>query len=108
VQDTRKSAGFEVSDRIRLDVVFFDETDAATFARAAAVDVAGETLATRFSTHISSSVSAAVLTAGTPAEWLPGLTGTPVEHYVRFEADHYANSAPVIVAVARDKGTINV
>jgi isoleucyl-tRNA synthetase len=108
VQDTRKSAGFEVSDRIRLDVVFFDETDAATFARASAVDVAGETLATRFSTHISSSVSAAVLTAGTPAEWLPGLTGTPVEHYVRFEANHYANSAPVIVAVARDKGTINV
>jgi isoleucyl-tRNA synthetase len=108
VQDTRKSAGFEVSDRIRLDVVFFDEADAATFALADAVDVAGETLATRFSTHSSSSVADAALTAGTPAEWLPGLTGTPVEHYVRFEANHYANSAPVIIAVARDKGTINV
>jgi isoleucyl-tRNA synthetase len=108
VQDTRKSAGFEVSDRIRLDVVFFDDADAATFALAAAVDVAGETLATRFTVHSSSSVADAALAAGTPAEWLPGLTGTPVEHYVRFEADHYANSAPVIVAVARDKGTINV
>jgi isoleucyl-tRNA synthetase len=108
VQDTRKSAGFEVSDRIRLDVVFFDEADAATFALAAAVDVAGETLATRFASHTSSSVAADALAAGTPAEWLPGLTGTPVEHYVRFEANHYANSAPVIVAVARDKGTINV
>jgi isoleucyl-tRNA synthetase len=90
VQDTRKSAGFEVSDRIRLDVVFFDEADAATFA------------------HSSSSVSHAGISTGTPAEWLPGLTGTPVEHYVRFEANHYANTAPVIIAVARDKGTINV
>jgi isoleucyl-tRNA synthetase len=108
VQDTRKSAGFEVSDRIRLDLVFFDEADAATFALATAVDVPGETLATRFASHTSSSVDADVLAAGTPAEWLPGLTGTPVEHYVRFEANHYANSAPVIVAVARDKGTIHV
>lgn len=108
VQDTRKSAGFEVSDRIRLDLVFFDDADAATFALAATVDVAGETLATRFDTHTSSAVAAAVLATGTPAEWLPGLTGTPVEHYVWFEANHYANQAPVIVAVARDKGTINV
>jgi isoleucyl-tRNA synthetase len=108
VQDTRKSAGFEVSDRIRLDLVFFDEADAATFTLAGAVDVAGETLATRFQTHTSSSVADAALAAGTPAEWLPGLTGSPVEHYVRFEANHYANSAPVIVAVARDKGSINV
>jgi isoleucyl-tRNA synthetase len=108
VQDTRKSAGFEVSDRIRLDVVFLGDADAATFALATAVDVAGETLATRFATHVSSSVDAGALAAGTPAEWLPGLTGTPVEHYVSFKANHYANSAPVIVAVARDKGTINV
>ncbi|MBX0298553.1 isoleucine--tRNA ligase [Cryobacterium sp. 1639] len=103
VQDTRKSAGFAVSDRIRLDLVFVDDADAATFALASSVDVAGETLATRFSTH-----SAPADTAGTPAEWLPGLTGSVVEHYVRFEADHYANHGPVIVAVARERGTINV
>ncbi|TFB97777.1 isoleucine--tRNA ligase [Cryobacterium adonitolivorans] len=103
VQDTRKSAGFEVSDRIRLDLVFFADTDAATFALATGVDVAGETLATRFRTH-----AAPADTAGTPSEWLPGLTGSIVEHYVRFEADHYANHGPVIVAVAREKGTINV
>jgi len=103
VQDTRKSAGFEVSDRIRLDLVFLDDADAATFALASGVDVAGETLATRFTTH-----AAPADAAGTPAEWLQGLTGTVVEHYVRFEADHYANHGPVIVAVAREKGTINV
>ncbi|MGY4857078.1 isoleucine--tRNA ligase [Cryobacterium sp. AP23] len=103
VQDTRKSAGFEVSDRIRLDLVFSDDADAATFALASGVDVAGETLATRFHTH-----AAPAEAAGTPAEWLQGLTGSVVEHYVRFEADHYANHGPVIVAVAREKGTINV
>jgi len=103
VQDTRKSAGFEVSDRIRLDLVFFADTDADTFALATGVDVAGETLATRFAAH-----SAPADTAGTPSEWLPGLTGSIVEHYVRFEANHHANHGPVIVAVARDKGTINV
>ncbi|WEO75789.1 isoleucine--tRNA ligase [Cryobacterium sp. SO2] len=108
VQDTRKSAGFEVSDRIRLDLVFFDEADAATFALATGVDVAGETLATRFATHSASAVAADDLAAGTPSEWLQGLTGSTVEHYVRFEATHYANLGPVIVAVAREKGLINV
>jgi len=106
VQDTRKSAGFQVSDRIRLDLVFFDEADAATFALADGVDVAGETLATRFVAHPAA--AAPTDAVGTPAEWLPGLTGSAVEHYVRFEANHYANTGPVIVAVAREKGTINV
>jgi isoleucyl-tRNA synthetase len=32
VQDTRKAAGFDVSDRIRLDLVFDDEADAAALA----------------------------------------------------------------------------
>jgi len=108
VQDTRKSAGFEVSDRIRLDLVFFDDKDAATFALAAEVDVPTETLTTRFATHRAADSDAELLTATLPSEWLPGLVGAPVEHYVRFEAGQYANQGAVLVAVARENGLIHV
>ncbi len=105
VQDTRKSAGFEVSDRIRLDLVFFAEEDAETFSLAADVDVAGETLATRFATHHPSFTDASKsLPEALPSEWLESLVGAPVEHYVRFEAGHYANRGSVLVAVARANG----
>ncbi|WP_309067871.1 isoleucine--tRNA ligase, partial [Microbacterium sp.] len=46
VQDTRKAAGFDVSDRIRLSLAFSDAADAAAVRGAFDVaDVAGETLA---------------------------------------------------------------
>jgi isoleucyl-tRNA synthetase len=46
VQDTRKAAGFDVSDRIRLTLVFDDSEDGAAVQSAFDVaDVAGETLA---------------------------------------------------------------
>ncbi|MBG6057569.1 isoleucyl-tRNA synthetase [Cryobacterium sp. MP_M5] len=108
VQDTRKSAGFEVSDRIRLDVVFFDDADAATFALAAGVDVPAETLTTRFATHRASDADAELLAATLPSEWLSDLVGAPVEHYVRFEAGQYANLGAVLVAVARENGLVHV
>jgi isoleucyl-tRNA synthetase len=110
VQDTRKSAGFEVSDRIGLDLVFFDEADAASFDLAQTVNVAGDTLATRFATYRPSTHAAlgAAPQAGTPAEWLPGLIGAEIEHYVRFEAEHYVNHGAFIVAVARVNGLVNV
>ena len=110
VQDTRKSAGFEVSDRIGLDLVFFDEADAASFDLAQTVNVAGDTLATRFATYRPSTDAAlgSPAPAGTPAEWLPGLIGAEVEHYVRFEKEHYVNHGAFIVAVARVNGLVNV
>lgn len=52
VQETRKNAGFDVSDRIRLDLRFASEEDAAAVASAFEVaDVAGETLAVEHSLH---------------------------------------------------------
>ncbi|WP_241981977.1 isoleucine--tRNA ligase [Cryobacterium ruanii] len=105
VQDTRKSAGFQVSDRIRLDLVFQSEADADSFDLARGVDVAAETLATSFTTHRPSTGEFA---AALPSEWLEARVGAPVEHYVRFEADHYVNLGAVIVAVARVNGAILV
>lgn len=46
VQDTRKAAGFDVSDRIRLDLAFADAADGAAVSLAFdTADIAGETLA---------------------------------------------------------------
>jgi isoleucyl-tRNA synthetase len=108
VQDTRKSAGFEVSDRIRLDLVFFADEDAATFALAPGVDLAAETLTTRFATHVPREVAPDSLANGLPSEWLQTLVGAPVEHYVRFDAGQYANRGTVLVAVARENGLVHV
>ncbi|WP_374010725.1 isoleucine--tRNA ligase [Leifsonia sp. LS-T14] len=45
VQDTRKAAGLDVSDRIRLDLGFSHEDDARAIHLATGVDIASETLA---------------------------------------------------------------
>ncbi|TFD31482.1 isoleucine--tRNA ligase [Cryobacterium cryoconiti] len=108
VQDTRKSAGFEVSDRIRLDLVFYSAEDAETFALAPGVDVAAETLTLRFATHVAAEVPEDSLLHGLPSEWLQSLAGFPVEHYVLFEAGQYANRGTVLVAVARENGLVHV
>jgi isoleucyl-tRNA synthetase len=102
VQDTRKSAGFAVSDRIRLDLFFEDETDAARIETAGQVDIAAETLASRFGVHARPETDAL------PSEWLESLAGSPVEHYVRFDAKQYANQGSFLVAVARENGLVNV
>jgi isoleucyl-tRNA synthetase len=104
VQDTRKSAGFDVSDRIRLNLVFDDEADAAAVASATDVEIAGDTLATRFGVHNAPADASDTL----PSEWLPAVTGSPVEHYVRIKAGQYANRGSFVVAVARENGLINV
>ncbi|WP_456283308.1 isoleucine--tRNA ligase [Microbacterium sp. JZ101] len=83
VQDTRKAAGFEVSDRIRLQLAFASADDAAAVRRAWDVaDVAGETLAVEHTVVEGSTTDAAEHTATVPA-------GT------------YANAGDFAVAVSR-------
>ncbi|MFL0409604.1 isoleucine--tRNA ligase [Microbacterium paludicola] len=83
VQDTRKAAGFDVSDRIRLSLAFADEADAAAVRSAFDVaDVAGETLA----------VEHAVTTGSTPGE---------AEHTAVVSTGTYANRGDFAVAVSR-------
>ncbi|HWT32478.1 MAG TPA: isoleucine--tRNA ligase [Microbacterium sp.] len=90
VQDTRKAAGFEVSDRIALSLSFEDEQDAAAVRDAfATADVAGETLA------LVATVNGGVLTGSTfDAAVDPAHTG-------QFAAGDFANRGAFRVGVTK-------
>ncbi|KQV07827.1 isoleucine--tRNA ligase [Leifsonia sp. Root112D2] len=90
VQDTRKAAGLDVSDRIQLSLSFFDESDAAAVASAAEVDIAGETLAVELSITAAAESVEPSLAAGVFAQ--------------EFEAQQFANRGRLIVAVKRAEG----
>ncbi|SMG47275.1 isoleucine--tRNA ligase [Agreia pratensis] len=109
VQDARKSAGFDVSDRIVLDLVFFDDADADALRQASGVDIAGETLATTFT------ISGPRDTPGLDGyrgdlvtEWIGNVVAVAPEHVVRIGGAKYANTDDVIVAVSRQSGIRNV
>lgn len=91
VQDTRKAAGFDVSDRIRLALLFDDAADADAVASAFdAADVAGETLA------VAHSVRSRV------AELLVSGDGrAPVEYEAVIGAGTFANRGAFTVSVGR-------
>jgi isoleucyl-tRNA synthetase len=103
VQDTRKAAGFDVSDRIHLIVTFDDEADAQAVSEGfETADVAGETLAVEY-------------LLGTKAETLRGSTRSfagdnprtdkaKAEHKASFAAGAFANAGAFTVAVTRAEG----
>ena len=102
VQDTRKTAGFDVSDRIVLDVVCFDEQDAAALGYASGADIAAETLATTFAIHSPATFDLLPTMSGQLAsEWLGNVASADVEHFARFDAGAFANVGDFVVAVSR-------
>lgn len=90
IQDTRKAAGFEVSDRILLALDFADATDGAAVRGAFAVaDIAGETLA------LGATLDGAVLT-GSAAD-----VQREPDHVASFEPGDFANRGAFTVGVTR-------
>ncbi|MFT4212772.1 MAG: isoleucine--tRNA ligase [Microbacterium sp.] len=93
VQDTRKAAGFEVSDRIALSLAFDDADDADAVRGAfAAAGVAAETLA------LSATVNGEVLVGSTFD------AASAAEHTASFAAADFANRGAFTVAVTRIGG----
>ncbi|WP_434812158.1 isoleucine--tRNA ligase [Microbacterium sp. bgisy189] len=91
VQDTRKAAGFDVSDRIALGLQFADTTDAESVtAGFEAADVAGETLALAYVVRAESGTLASA-----------GELPDTVEHEAVVDAGTYANRGAVTVTVTR-------
>jgi len=97
VQDTRKSAGFEVSDRIRLQLLFAAASDRDAVASAFdTADVAGETLALDYELGV----------AGSADDLQGGPRFGPVpDHVAAFSAGQFANEGGFWVAVTRVGGS---
>lgn len=109
VQDTRKAAGFDVSDRIHLDLVFFNEADAAAVTVASElVDIAGETLATEFAIVGLDPLVVSQREVQVPVEWLAAETGHNAEFFQSVPAEKFANAGRFIVSVSRMERTYDV
>jgi len=97
VQDTRKAADFDVSDRIRLQLLFTSLDDAAAVASAfAAADVAGETLALDYA--VVAPDGTALLGEGSV---LAASETIDSDHTATIAAGTYANAGAFTVAVTR-------
>ncbi|MGO3886875.1 MAG: DUF5915 domain-containing protein, partial [Mycetocola sp.] len=115
VQDARKRAGFEMSDRITLRVLFTNEDDAQAVRDAASVvDVAAETLALseteeRGYSVLSPSTGLAELPADADvSEWLVTADSEASEFDQDVAAGQYANRGRFIVRVSRRERSTDV
>jgi isoleucyl-tRNA synthetase len=101
VQDTRKAAGFDVSDRIRLELLFSGHEDADAVASAfERADVAGETLAVEHSLLVDG--HGVHIPADAPPEvWHPIVFGGEPGHVGYVPAGTYANRSGFHVAVTK-------
>ncbi|MDF2047623.1 class I tRNA ligase family protein, partial [Microbacterium sp. Kw_RZR3] len=90
IQDTRKAAGFDVSDRIFLSLTFVEDADARAVAEA--FDVAGVA---------SETLAEAVVLAGPAGRLVERGSALPAEYETQIAAKTYANVGAVTVAVAR-------
>ncbi len=90
IQDTRKAAGFDVSDRIFLSLTFVEDADAQAVAQA--FDVAGVA---------SETLAEAVVLAGPEGRLVERGDFAPAEYETVITAKTYANVGAVTVAVAR-------
>ncbi|MFA9276374.1 MAG: DUF5915 domain-containing protein, partial [Rhodoluna sp.] len=109
VQDTRKAAGFDVSDRIHLNVFCFSQADADALKMNTAADIAADTLATEFGVHDPAfHGELAQYVDVSPAEWLPGMLSTAPEHFAVIPAGQYANEGAFVVSVSRVNRVVNV
>ncbi len=101
VQETRKAAGFDVSDRIRLQLLFSSETDGDAVASAFEIaGVAAETLALEHDLTVAG--RDVQLPADAPGEvWHPLAFGAVPEHVAFQRAGLYANEGGFWVAVTR-------
>ncbi len=101
VQDTRKAAGFDVSDRIRLQLLFTNHEDAGAVSAAFDIaDVAGETLALEHAVLVNGHTVHIPLDAP-PEVWHPIVFGTEPDYVGYVAAGAYANRGGFHVAVTR-------
>jgi len=99
VQDTRKAAGFDVSDRVTLTLIFESDEDARAVRSVSGVDLAAETLATEFRTYAASEIDA----TGELEEQVRAEAPTVPEHVHKGGAEDFANAGAVAIAVSRNR-----